>query len=206
MFVFGSDVPDSGPGAVDVGVPVKRSDDLVLPFGSLTHSGSAQDAINARQNWGPAVNGLRMAIALIKPGPVPTQDAQLDVMFQNVGDKELVLELGVRDNWTRSFYPIRLDLTNPSGRSMQASFMDGQHPSFMGRLDDLTVSVPAGATHVLRLNLEKYGAVLSVGRNRIATQFEGVGPQLLHSQPPQSGQRFWTGTLQSGPLDVDVVP
>jgi hypothetical protein len=127
-------------------------------------------------------------------------------MFQNVGDTELMLELGVRDNWTRSFYPIRLDLTNPSGRSMQASFMDGQHPSFTGRLDDLTVSVPAGATHVLRLNLEKYGVALSVGHNRIATYLEGVGPQLLHSQPPQAGRRFWIGTLQSGSLDVDVAP
>jgi hypothetical protein len=127
-------------------------------------------------------------------------------MFQNVGATELVLELGVRDNWTRSFYPIRLDLINPSGRSMQASFMDGQHPTFTGRLDDLTVSVPAGATHVLRLNLEKYGPVLSVGRNRIATQFEGVGPQLLHAQPPRTDQRFWIGTLKSGSLDVDVVP
>jgi hypothetical protein len=206
MFVTGSDVPDTGADVANFGVPVARSDDLVLPFGSLTHSGSAQDAINARQNWGPAVNGVRMAVALVKPGPVPQQGAELDVMFQNVGDTELMLELGVRDNWTRSFYPIRLDLTNPSGRSMQASFMDGQHPSFTGRLDDLTVSVPAGATHVLRLNLEKYGVALSVGHNRIATYFEGVGPQLLHSQPPQAGRRFWIGTLQSGSLDVDVAP
>jgi hypothetical protein len=59
---------------------------------------------------------------------------------------------------------------------------------------------------VVRLNLEKYGAILTVGRYRIATRFEGVGPQLLHSQPPQAGQRFWIGTLQSGSLDVDVAP
>jgi hypothetical protein len=203
MFVYGSDVPDTG---ADVGVPVKRSDDLVLPFGSLTHSGSAQAAINARQGWGPAVNGLRMAVALVKPGPVPTQNAQVDVMFQNVGDTEFVLELGVRDVSTRSFYPVRLNLTDPRGSSVELRFKDGEHPVVSGRVDDLTVSVPAGATHVLRLNLEQYGAALSGGRYRIASQFEGVGPQLLHSQPPTIGQRFWIGTLQSAPLDFDVAP
>jgi hypothetical protein len=207
IFVTGSDVPDAG---ADVGVSVKRMDDLVPPVVSLTHSGSAQAAINARQQWGPVVNGLRMAIAQAGPGPLPKQDTQFDVMFQNVGNTDVVLELGIRefggrDGEARAPYPVRLNLIDPRGNSTELHFNDGPQPIVTRGVEDFTAQLPAGATHVLRLNLEQYGAALTGGRYRITSEFEGVGPQ-RHSQTAATDPRFWIGTLESGPIDFDVAP
>ncbi len=218
MFVSGSDVPDTGQ---DVGVQVERLDNLLPPSSFLTHSGAAQAAINARQAWGPVVSGLCLAMALIKPGPVPTNGAEFDVMFQNVGDKELVLELGVRSNTDRFLYPVRLMLDDSDGHSMDLRLNDSEAIT-SGRLNDLTVSVPARATHVVRVNLEKYVArtavsplyvplgSLGAGHYRITSQFEGVGlqfPVLGHSvNTPPPVLPFWIGTLGSNVLDFDVSP
>jgi hypothetical protein len=219
MFVSGADVPDTGQ---DVGgVAVERRDGLVPPFVALTHSGSAQAAINARQAWGPVVNGLRMAVALTEPGAAPSRGTLFDVMFQNVGDKEVVLELGVRSNTERFLFPVRLLLDDPDGHSMELR-LDDRAQITSGRLDDLTVPLPAGATHVVRVHLEQYVArtalsplyvplgALGEGHYRIASQFEGVGLQfpasghLANTPPPVLP--FWIGTLRSNVLDFDVSP
>jgi hypothetical protein len=217
VFVSGSDVPDTGQ---DVGVAVERQDDLAPPFSFLTHSGAAQAAINAGQAWGRVVNGLRMAMALVKADP-PTNGAEFDVMFQNVSDQELVLELGVRSNMDRFLFPVSLMLDDSDGHSMDLRLNDRAQIT-SGRLDDLTVSVPGGATHVVRVNLKQYVArtaisplyvplgSLGAGHYRITSQFEGVGlqfPWLGHSaNTPPPVLPFWIGTLGSNVLDFDVLP
>ena len=160
-------------------------------------------------------------MALIKPGPVSANGAQFDVMFQNVGDKALVLELGVRSNTDRFLFPVRLMLDDSDGHRMDLRLNDSD-PITSGRLHDLTVPVPAGATHVVRVNLEKYvartavsplympasGLALGAGHYRITSQFEGVGfPALGHpANTPPPVLPLWVGTLRSNVLDFDVSP
>jgi hypothetical protein len=108
---------------------------------------------------------------------------------------------------------------NSDGHSMDLRLNDSE-PITSGRLDDLTVPVPAGATHVVRVNLAKYVArtavgpqyvplgSLGAGHYRITSQFEGVGlqfPALGHpANTPPPVLPFWIGTLRSNVLDFDV--
>jgi hypothetical protein len=79
-------------------------------------------------------------------------------------------------------------------------------------LDDFIVALRTGALYILRLNLEQYWGpdanplpALSEGHYRIASQFAGAGATLPNSDTPGIALlHFWTGTLQSHPLDFDV--
>jgi hypothetical protein len=187
---------------------------LTFALSSLTHSASAQSLIDSDQAWGAAIAGLRMAISLTKPGTVPNLGAEFYVAFQNIGDKDVVLNLGAMLGNGALQWPqaVRLMLTDPQGNSRKLQFVDRGHPAVAGRLDDFIVALRIGAIYILRLNLEQYQepggyplAALRDGHYRITSQFEGVGAKLLNGDTPGVALlHFWTGTLQSNSLDFDV--
>jgi hypothetical protein len=123
-----------------------------------------------------------MAISLTKPGTVPNRGAEFYVAFQNVGDKDVVLNLGAMLGNGAVQWPeaVRLMLTDPQGNSRELHFVDRRYPAIAGRLDDFIVALRTGAIYILRLNVEQYWGpdpaplrALGDGHYRIASQFEG---------------------------------
>ena len=187
---------------------------LVFALSSLARSASAQSFIDSGQAWGSAIAGLRIAISLTKPGTVSSLGAEFYVAFQNIGDKDVVLNLGAMLGNGALQWPqaVRLILTDPQGNSRELQFVDKRYPGIAGRLDDFIVALRTGAIYILRLNLEQYQAAggyplpaLGNGHYRIASRFEGVGAQLLNGDTPGVAlMHFWTGRLRSNSLDFDV--
>jgi hypothetical protein len=179
-----------------------------------SHS-SAQSIINPTQAWGPTSNGLRLAIASVTPGAIPTQRAEFYVALENAGNQDVVLNLGRMLSNGKVHFPeaVRLILIDAQGRTRELQFFDKRYPGVFGRLDDFTVALRRGAIYVLRLSLEQYWSSstkefdlrLIDGRYRIAARFEGKGANYLNLDTPGIAlMNFWKGTLQSNWLDFEV--
>jgi hypothetical protein len=156
-----------------------------------------------------------MAITSVRPGTVISQWAEFDVTIQNVGDKDTILNLGSMLANGKVHWPtaLLLSLTDAKGNTRELQFFDKRHPAIIGRLDDMTVSLPRGAAYILRLSLEHYCSLntkdfalrLAPGRYQITARFEGKGAD--HVNLDMAGialMNFWKGTLRSSVLDFEV--
>jgi hypothetical protein len=81
---------------------------LAFALSFLTPSSSAQSLIDSRQVWGADVAGLRMAISLTKSDAVPNRGAEFYVAFQNIGDKDVALNLGAMGGVTARYSGLKL--------------------------------------------------------------------------------------------------
>jgi len=167
------------------------------------------------QVWGATSNGLRMAISPVMSGAMPSQEAEFYVAFQNVGDKDVVLNLGTMLANGKVHFPdsVRLLLTDAQGKTRELWFSDKRYPGIAGRVDDYTVALRNGAIYVLRLNLDQYWSPstdefesrLDPGHYRIAAQFGGTGAKIVNGD--MEGVElvnFWKGLLESNRLEFDV--
>jgi hypothetical protein len=185
---------------------------LALFAGAFSSSPlSAQPIINPQQAWGPASDGMRMAISAVAPGATTQHDSEVYIAFQNLGSKEAVLNLGyIVAQDIHEPAAIRLALTDPKGETRE--FWCSRTRAIAGRMDHYLVTLPAGATHVLRLRLEEYccsepRVALGAGQYRIAARFEGKGPQrdLMNGDGPRMAYlNFWMGVLQSNTAEFEI--
>jgi hypothetical protein len=177
---------------------------------------SAQPIINPDQSWGPASNGLRMAISPVKSGAMPQLYPEFYVALQNVGHQDVILNLGIMLANGQVHLPtaFRLILTDARGRTKELQFSDKRFPGVGGRIDDFIVPLRTGAFYVLRLKLDQYycpkskefDLKLEPGRYQIIARFEGARASFVN--PDMRGialMRFWTGTLESNSLEFDVL-
>jgi len=196
---------------------------LALVAGFRCSPLSAQPVLSPQLVWGPVSDGMRMAISPVKPGAVTQHEALFDVTFQNVGSELRVLNLGMMVGNGTQLYPvgIQVTLTNSGGSVIEVPFMD-VHLTIKGRVDDYSVSLAAGATYVLRFDLDRKccrtsALSLHAGRYRIAASFEGKGPQgflwLIGGSTgtaPQSARtgaapvNFWIGSIRSNTVEFDI--
>jgi hypothetical protein len=167
---------------------------------------SAQPIISSQTVWGAASDGMRMAISAVKPGPTTQHDTQFDVAFQNVGSKDTVLNLGLMLANGKEQAPeaVRITLTDSAGKSRWFGW--SRRGGIAGRVDDFVVALPAGATYILRLNLEQAAVEkLNAGRYRIAARFEGKGARHLNLDMRGLGvMNFWIGAIQAMPLEFEI--
>jgi hypothetical protein len=188
---------------------------LSFVFAIPSSHSSAQSIINTAQAWGATSNGLRMAISPVTPGAVPPQRAEFYVAFQNVGDKDIILNLGSMLANGKVHFPeaVHLILTDAQGKTRELQFSDKRYPGVLGRVDDFIVALRSGATYILRLSLEQYWCPstkefdlrLIEGRYRIAARFEGKGANSVNLDMQGIAlMNFWKGTLQSDWLDFEV--
>ncbi|MFL6230443.1 MAG: hypothetical protein ACJ741_16855 [Pyrinomonadaceae bacterium] len=159
--------------------------------------------------WGAVGDGLQMSIASV--GPRLSETPQLQVMFRNVGEHDITLNLGVMLANGKVQLPNRIgfNLTDSAGRTRKFDFFDGRYAAVAGRVDDYVVPLRAGSTYALNLGLDKFyssgtnefASKLPAGKYQITAQFEGVGAQALNLDTPGIGlMNFWKGTLQSNTL------
>jgi hypothetical protein len=134
---------------------------------------------------------------------------RVDVAFENLSDRDTVLNLGMMLANGRVQLPdaVRLILTDSGGRSRELHFSDKRYPGVAGRVDDYAVPLRAGSTYTLRLSLkdywcpesEEFALELDPGRYSVRAEFTGNSAQ--HLNEDTEGLKFlpfWTGKLRSG--------
>src|SRR2546422_8817860 len=116
---------------------------------------ASQSIVSAGQKWGPVSAGLRMAISPITSGPLPREGGEFDVAIQNVGDTDVVVNLGHMLANGKVMFPgaISLIVTDAQGNTRELHFSDRRYPAVAGRVDDFTVALRSGSTYVLRVAL-----------------------------------------------------
>jgi hypothetical protein len=134
--------------------------------------------LGARQDWGPVSDGPRMAVLSVTSGNQPREHPAFLVAIQNVGDTDVVVNLGHMLANGKVMFPeaIRLTLTDAQGKTRELHFSDKRYPGVAGRVDDFTVALRSGSIYVLRASLDQYWSpatkesvlTFSDGRHRIA--------------------------------------
>jgi len=134
----------------------------------------------ANYAWGEKLNGLRIGISQVKPYQ-QNDKTWFNVALQNVGKKDLVLNLGIMLANGKEQYStaVKLIFTDPNGKSYEFHNKIGRHPGIAGRIDPFVVPLAVGCTYVLRGKAAGF----------INLDMEGI-----------SLMPYWTGTIKSKEL------
>ena len=144
---------------------------------------------------------LKLSIAAIPPEK-PEDSCSFRVTFENGGNKDAMLNLGIMLGNGRVQLPdaIKLILTNPNGKSREVSV---KLPGMItGRMDDYVVSLRAGSIYSLKLGLDHLSSPENWEYNKL-TLVSGsysihTGAKALNLDTPGVGtMSFWLGTLKS---------
>jgi hypothetical protein len=135
--------------------------------------------------------------------------------LQNVGDHDLVLNLGFTLANGSKQYPVAIVLTiiDPQGKARQFDLIGPG--SIAGRLDPLILPLPVGSTFSLPVDLEKYWAAASKefeykfqrGTYSLEARFSGKAVSPQEANPDVKGialMPYWTGTVTSNRLQFEV--
>lgn len=163
---------------------------------------ASQDNPRAERPWGPASAGLRMTVWVTPSDTEKPGTPQVHVAIENVGESDVVLNLGIMV--AHRMYPLAIELvlTGANGRISHLKYLD---PPVAGRVDDYLVALRAGSMHALRLALDRYfdpstALPLRVARGpyRIQARFTGWEARSINGDTIGLAQlHFWTGTVQS---------
>ena len=137
------------------------------------------------------------------------------VELRNVGDHDLILNLGFTLANGRKQYPnaIVLTIVDTQGKARQFDLIGPA--GVAGRLDPLILPLPAGSTFSLPVDLDKYWAAASKefqykfqrGSYSIEAQFRGKTVSSQEANLDVKGialMPYWTGTATSNQLRFEV--
>ena len=175
---------------------------------------SSQTFHRSSQAVGSSAGELRIGISAATE-TVPSQGAKFIVALQNTSNSDFVLNLGSMLGNGKVMLPhaVQLLLTDRIlGNTLELHYCGLRY--IVGRLDDYTVALQAGATYALRVSLDKYcgpaprgfGVNLLPGRYQISARFDGRGA--ITKGGDMAGVallNFWKGTIQSDILEFDVL-
>jgi hypothetical protein len=194
----------------------KRTSEIL--WGSLLTSLLLLGGLSAApspQVGGATVNGLRMTINLDRVVGVRSKTPDFRIEFRNVGESDLVLNLGVMLANGRRQYPsaVILTLTDTQGKSRR---LDLRVPApISGRVDPLVAPLPVSATFSIPVNLDGYWAVASAefdykpkpGSYALEAQFTGRGVSQQEANLDAKGislMPYWQGDVTSNLLQFDL--
>jgi hypothetical protein len=97
---------------------------VVIPFLSCHQRSQRVDQNSLLGIWGDASNGLRLAISSTRPGAQPQDRFLFILAIQNIGEKDVVLNLGSMLSNGKVMFPeaIELTLTDTSGKTRGLRF------------------------------------------------------------------------------------
>ena len=158
--------------------------------------------------WGGASDGIEMSLVSTDPS-----GHGLQVSFQNVGDRDVTLNLGYMMANAKVQLPsyIRLKFTDASERERLFEFADLKHSTVAGRLDDYIVPLRAGSIYTLKLRLDQFWCQetkefeipLVPGENHLTAQFEGRGAKFLNLDTTgMKHMNFWLGKVESNSIVI----
>ena len=150
---------------------------------------------------------LRMSI-IAAPPEKASGTPLFHVTIQNIGNKDVILNLGVMLANGKFLLPeaIRLVLTDPHGRARELHFSDKRFPGVAGRMDDYAIPLRSGSEYTVKLSLEdfwcpetkEFRLQLTPGEYQVRAVFWGKGAHHVNSDTKGlSLMHFWTGKLES---------
>lgn len=175
-----------------------------------------------RQSWGEAANGLQMSISHDDAAEGPNGTMRFRVEFRNVGQQVLMFHPGELRNCGRDGSggeEILLSITDSEGKSTQARFVGDGPPyaSCFGEWAPLVVSLPAGASFFIPLDIGKYvdlinlsggwGQTFRAGTYTLQAQLRGDEAKLYTNTTfyPKGRGTPWTGTALSNRMTVRFI-
>lgn len=186
----------------------------LVAFLGASQLAAQSGAVPVNAEWGDISEGLRMAISLASENAA-TEKRRFAVTIENVGDSDVVLNLGYMLANGKVMYPaaVALILTDAQGHMRELRYFDSRYPAIAGRVDDFTVALRSGSMYMLRLSLDHYWSAtgdgrltLEPGRHRIAARLDGTGASSFNLDTRGIGlMNFWKGTLRSNAVEF-VVP
>lgn len=171
---------------------------FIVPSGGQT---------TANEQWGVPTQGLQMSISV--PNPDKSGKPEFQMAIRNVGEKGIILNLGMIHAAAQIPTNIRLTLVDDTGTKRK---LEVSTPNIAGRVDDYIVPLRVGSTYILKLKLGelwwpnqiKTGFKLNPGKYRVSAQFVGSGAKHINSgMEGIKSIDFWKGTLQSNTLTFE---
>jgi hypothetical protein len=170
------------------------------------------DVANDAMAWGEAHDGLRIGVSASGE-----TTPELRVALENVGDNDLVLNLGIMFANGRTQIPemLRFTATGPGhGPARTLRFLT---PPVSGRLDPMVVPLPCGARYVLTCPLYRYAVFgsegdagwgspgLAPGSYELVAEYEGRAVE--HTNSDTEGLALmpcWTGIIRSTAVKLTI--
>jgi len=166
--------------------------------------------------WGEAKDGVRLGLAALLPKTY--KPPEFWVLLQNVGDRALLLRLGVIMGRKKEKYTsaIKLIFTNSRGRSWELTSNFGMRGAMTTSIAPLIILLPRGGSHLVEVSFDNYWFssagvppkwALPKGRYRVKAVFEGIIPKF----PPQDMEAlhrsypYWEGKVESGEVFLEVI-
>lgn len=163
------------------------------------------------QQWGPAVDGLRLSLSLSETSN--PADPELDIALENVATNDMALDLGIMLANGKYQLPnnIGLNITDSTGKVLKLNFFDRRFGAISGRIDDYAIPLRAGSTYILKMQLDQFysgaagiwGMKLDAGSYDISAEFTGTDAKAVNSDDADLRlMNFWTGKLSSNTVHV----
>lgn len=187
---------------------LNRTPIIVVALISVVIAVAAADASQPQQktaDCGHIVDGVQICLA--------SSDSNLRLVFANVGDRDVTLNLGIMLANGKVQLPDRVAIkfTDAQGKSRLFKFGDKRYGAIAGRVDDYVVPLRVGSTYSLQLTLDQFWCQetneFSIpplpGNNYLAAQFEGVGANAVNlDMPGIKLMNFWLGKVESNILTL----
>jgi hypothetical protein len=175
---------------------------------SLSSAGAVDKTAKADEA-GTAVTGLRMSLSAT--GSATAGDLDFRLALENVGERDLTLNLGMmlangKPLRGRALFPtnIRLELTDAAGKTRELQYMG---PNVAGRVDDYAVQLRVGSSYTLRVPYNQFwfpvgqqsALELEAGDYQVRARYEGSGA--MHD----SGKfilNYWQGDVRSNAVTI----
>jgi len=167
------------------------------------------------QSSGQTSQELKMTVRFDTGAGNQSKTARFKVDLQNVGDHDLVLNLGFMLANGRRQYPdaIILTIIDPQGNAGQFDLIGPG--GIAGRLDPLIVPLPTGSTFSLPVDLDKYWAAapkdfdykFQRGTYSLEARFSGKTVSSQEANLDVKGialMPYWTGTVTSNQLQFEI--
>lgn len=157
--------------------------------------------------WGEELDGLRIGITQVHQLEQNDYDKpRFNIALQNIGKKDLVLNLGIMLANGKEQYStaVTLIFTDPNGKSYEFHNNIGRHPGIAGRMDPFIVPLAVGGTYILRADFDNYWSVsaaglpvpLPKGRYRAAAVFKDRAATFKQTGV-YTQELYWNGTIKS---------
>jgi len=160
------------------------------------------------------LDGLQIAIDPVKPAFTPDEPCEFRVTLKNVGDKDLVLNLGVMLANGQKQYATAIQLLWTEDVRDGGIILFRKSPAGVaGRMDDLIVPLPVGASYSLSASFKDFWCPAPKrlkleprrGRYDVAAVFKGSPAKSLNADTQGLGlMTFWSGKVTSKPATFEI--
>lgn len=152
--------------------------------------------------------GLQMSLSVSMAHPA---DPGFDIAIQNVGDKDVCLNLGTMLANGKVMFPDKIELNLVDGHGKSRKLQLTGPGAISGRMDDYVVPLRAGSTYTVHLQLDQFwspgtqefAVQLKPGKYEVSAQFQGAGARTGNND--MEGMKlmnFWKGNLESNPVFI----